>query len=150
MTTETELNFNEQFKEEPLTLQQQLSVITNKSSELANIFANKFFYGLSKCRANKDDRKKISHDKVKEIAHQALCQGQILTLETLFAFVKVIILDKDYSDKQKVELIFGDIELLIQAHAKYFSKNWDMSKSMGGCSIEELRQRYNIKPEMFH
>lgn len=113
--------------------------------EKVGVFSAKIaFYGNTHTKVNENDRKKWGFKPIKHLATQSANQAQIATLEALYLLIKAIKDDEHLSDKEKFDLVWGELELCIIFCVRHFGKNYARNSEMPSIDIDDIRKRYNM------
>lgn len=118
--------------------------IANKSEDIAQFTSKVCFYGNTFQSPKRDDRKKVSYDFALQLARQSATQAQTAILENFYKLVREIKEDETIDDKQKFDLVWGELELCLMENVKWFATRFDNKGAMGGISLEEIRKRYLV------
>lgn len=128
------------------TLYEQRGKFTDLAEDHGSLISKLLFYGnrASYTKAKNGDVRKIKFNELHNVCAQAVNIGQMEALEAIYQTAKHTLEDTSLDPTEKIELLFGDIELLLNETARHFTTKYDHSQFMGNISIESMRERYKV------
>ena len=117
--------------------------IINQSQLVANdmvqivFFKNDYEWKIP----GKNESRKISYNDAKRHFHESAFLAQSLLIENLYLIAKDIRQDQTLSQDQKVDILFGEIEGLLQENANQLSGKYGHRLKT---SIDQIRQTHGV------
>ena len=110
-----------------------------------NEFSSLLMYGVNNRPLIPADRKKISSYDARFFSDMVTRYVKMGTMEMIYFKTVDLMKDQSLTDKQRFELIWGDIEINFKEAIEDFAKRYDKSGVMGKYDFDEIRKRYEVE-----
>jgi len=92
-------------------------------------------------RPGKNESRKVAYSEAKRHFHEAAFLAQSLIIENIYLIAKDIREDQTLTDRQKTDLLFGEIEILLQENTNQLSSKYGKGTHT---SIEKIRETHGV------
>jgi len=120
------------------------SNIISQADYVAHTMVQIVFFGVDNewKKPVKGESRKLSYDTFKRHAHEAAYLTQSIIIEHLYLTAKEIREDESMTDKEKIDVLFGEVELLLQENTNQLSQKYGNKYKT---TIDQIRETHKVK-----